>query len=139
MKAGNTAPDFEFKTIDGTMAKLSDYRGSVVILNFWASWCGYCVQEMPDMDKIVAAYPDVTVIAINRGDSTSTAISAAEKFNYSFVWGLDEDGSIETLYPADGIPYSIIIDANGTIVQVFNGSSSDMYSYFKSAVVKAGA
>lgn len=139
VKEGSIAPEFVFETIDGKAAKLSDYKGQVVLLNFWATWCGYCMREMPDLAKIDETYPDVTVLAINRGDQPAKAIAKANELGYDFVWGLDKDGAIETLYPANGIPYSVIIDKEGVITTIFSGSSKDMYTYFEEAVVKAGA
>ncbi|MEG0324152.1 MAG: TlpA disulfide reductase family protein [Raoultibacter sp.] len=138
-KKGSAAPDFEFEMIDGTTAKLSDYKGQVVLLNFWATWCGYCIREMPDMAKITETYPDVVVLAINRGDQPAKAISGAEELGYDFVWGLDRDGAIEALYPANGIPYSVIIDKDGVVTTTFSGSAADMYPRFEQAVVEAGA
>ena len=139
VKEGSVAPDFEFETVDGKTAKLSDYKGQVVLLNFWATWCGYCMREMPDMAKINETYPDVTVLAINRGDQPNKAISKAQELGYEFVWGLDQDGAIEALYPANGIPYSLIIDKEGIVTTIYSGSAEDMYTYFEKAVIQAGA
>ncbi len=136
---GSEAPDFEFQTPEGDTASLSDYEGDVILLNFWATWCGYCIDEMPAMQEITENYPDVTVIAINRGDNSATAQEFSESSGYDFVWGLDENYEIERLYPSNGIPYSIIIDREGSIVTIYEGSASDMYSYFEAAVKAAGA
>jgi len=137
VKEGMTAPDFEFVMMDGTTAKLSDYRGQVILLNFWATWCGYCIQEMPDMQKIAENYPDVVILAVNRSDVTADAIAFANKADYDFTWALDEDGSIEFLYPAIGIPYTVVIDKNGVIGTIYTGRVN--YSYFESALLAAGA
>lgn len=137
---GATAPDFTFTTSEGETANLSDYQGKVVLLNFWATWCGYCIDEMPALQKIAENYPDsVVVLAVNRGDSVSEANTFAEESDYDFVWGLDDDGAIQKLYPANGIPYSIIIDKDGVIGTIYEGSAADMYPYFEDAVVAAGA
>lgn len=136
---GEEAPDFEFTTLDGKTAKLSDYQGKVVLLNFWATWCGYCVEEMPAMQRIIEDYPDVVVLAVNRGDSKAEAATFADEYDYQFVWGLDEDGAIAKLYPANGIPYSVIIDKQGVITTIYEGSAADMYPHFETAVTKAGA
>jgi len=137
VKEGATAPDFSFTTVDGTTARLSDYRGQVVVLNFWATWCGYCVEEMPDLQKISQDYPDVAVLAINRNDDSSQAIAFAQEKGYDFVWGLDRDGAIASLYPTNGIPYTLIIDKEGTIKTIYEGTAPNMYLYFQSAVLAA--
>lgn len=139
IEAGVEAPDFEFTTMNGGTAKLSDYRGNVVVLNFWATWCGYCMRDMPDLNQIAETFDDVTVVAINRGDNAADARAKADGLGYDFVWGLDENGAIEALYPANGIPYTIIIDANGLVSATFAGSAPDMYTRLEDAVTKAGA
>lgn len=137
--AGYAAPDFSFKTIDGATANLSDFKGKVVLLTFWASWCGYCMQDMPIINEVVGDNPDVAVVAINRGDSTSEAIDCAKGLGYDYTWGLDEDGAIQELYPARGIPYTITIGKDGMIVDALPGSLPDMKSYLEEVLVTAGA
>lgn len=139
VEEGAEAPDFEFVGVDGSTAKLSDYRGKVVVLNFWATWCGYCMREMPDLNMVSENFDDVQVLAINRGDKPADAKAEVEELGYDFAWGLDEDRAIEALYPANGIPYTVIIDKDGIVSTVFAGSAPDMYSYLEEAVVKAGA
>lgn len=139
IEEGAEAPDFEFATMDGQTAKLSDYQGEVVVLTFWATWCGYCMRDMPELDKIDQNFDDVQIVAINRGDRSADAQAKAEELGYGFAWGLDEDGAIEALYPASGIPYTVIIDKDGVVSTVFAGSAQDMYSYLEMAVTKAGA
>ena len=137
VKEGAYAPDFSFTTLDGKTAKLSDYQGQVVLLNFWASWCGYCISEMPDMQQITQDYPNVVVLAINRSENGDVAADFAKGLGYDFVWGLDDDAAIAQLYPTDGIPYSIIIDKDGVISTIHLGAGS--YSFFKKALTDAGA
>lgn len=140
IKEGAAAPDFTFTTIDGKTASLSDFEGKVVLLNFWATWCGYCIDEMPALQQISENYPeDVVVLAINRGDSASKAKTFAQENTYDFVWGLDDDGAVQKLYPANGIPYSVIINKDGVIQTIFEGSAPNMYPYFEEAVISAGA
>lgn len=139
IEAGVEAPDFEFTTMDGETAKLSDYRGNVVVLNFWATWCGYCMRDMPALNQIAETFDDVAVIAINRGDNAANAKAKADELGYGFVWGLDESSAIEALYPANGIPYTIVIDKNGIVSTTFAGSAPDMYARLEAAVAKAGA
>lgn len=136
---GNTAPDFEFTKLDGSTAKLSDYRGNVVLLTFWATWCPYCIGEFPELDQLLDNYSNVTVIAIDRGDSAEDAMEAAQGYGYDFVWGIDESGASSSLYASNGIPYSIIIDADGVISSSVNGAPRDPIEYFSSALEDAGA
>lgn len=137
VEKGSEAPDFTFQDNSGTTRNLSDYRGHVVILNFWATWCSYCLVEMPDMQQIVEDYSEVSVLAINRGDAVDVANEASVEYGYDFVWGTDGDGTIQSLYPSNGIPYSVIIDKEGTIVEIYEGSSPSMYQYFEDAITRA--
>lgn len=139
VEEGVEAPDFEFATMDGSTAKLSDYKGDVVVLTFWATWCGYCMRDMPVMNEISQSFEDVQVVAINRGDRTADAQAKAEDLGYDFAWGLDEDGAINALYPANGIPYTVIINKDGVVSSSIPGSAPDMYAYLEKAVTKAGA
>jgi len=139
VKEGSIAPDFEFITMDGKKGKLSDYKGKVILLNFWASWCGPCVNEMPDIQKIADNYPSVVILAVNRGDKTADAKKFANDKGYKFIWALDEDSSIQKIYPSNGIPYTIVIDKDGVIGTIYLGSANDMYPYFEKAIKDAGA
>lgn len=139
IKEGVEAPDFEFQTMDGQTSKLSDYKGDVVVLTFWATWCGYCMRDMPELNELDQNFDDVQIVAINRGDKTSDAQAKASDLGYDFAWGLDEDGAIEALYPASGIPYTVVIDKDGVVSTVFAGSAQDMYSHLEKAVTQAGA
>jgi len=131
---GESAPDFQVDTMDGKTVKLSDYKGKKVILNFWATWCGYCVDEMPALQKITENYSDVVVLTVTRNDETAKAKTFAEEKGYNFVWGLDESGEIASLYPSKGIPYSVIINEKGVVMKIFEGSAPDMYPYFEDAL-----
>src|SRR5690554_1010142 len=107
---GEIAPDFELMTLDGETARLSDYKGKKVILNFWASWCPPCRAEMPDMQKYYeeqAAKENVEILAVNlttedRGMEKITAF--IEEFNLTFPIPMDREGDIGKLYQAVAIP-----------------------------------
>lgn len=134
---GKEAPDFTFTTVTGSTAKLSDYRGQTVFLNFWATWCGYCAKEMPSMEQIAQNHPEVAVIAINRGEATVTATQFATAKGYGFIWALDPDGTIAALYPSSGLPYSLFIDGNGVVRTIYKGSPADTYAAFEKGIASA--
>lgn len=135
---GDKAPDFSFATTAGTNGKLSDYSGKVVFINFWASWCPPCMQEMPDINELRGMYPDVVILEVNVSDEKSDALAFIEEAGYDVHWIID-DGAISKLYPTSGIPYTLVLDKSGTISTIFEGSAPNMISYFESAVKKAGA
>lgn len=136
--ASSEAPDVTLNLVDGTQKKLSDSRGHVVILSFWATWCPYCIEEMPDIQKVIDDYDGVEAILVNCGEDASTVEDFIAENNYDFTWALDEDYAVQSAYPTSGIPYTLVIDAEGNVVQAFSGSKpSGMYDDFAAAVEKA--
>ncbi|WP_349305588.1 TlpA disulfide reductase family protein [Bacillus sp. FJAT-49736] len=120
VQEGAEAPDFVLSTLDGKTAKLSDYRGQKIILNFWASWCPPCKAEMPYMQKFYEKNKskNITIVSVNltsmdRG--TSLVQSFISKNNITFPVLLDKNGDIGKTYQAVAIPTSYIIDQNGII------------------------
>ena len=139
-EVGYAAPDFSVELLNGKTVKLSDYKGKIVFLNFWASWCGPCVGEMPDIQKLSENYSsDLVVLAVNYGELKDTAESFIKKNNYTFNVGIDENTDIAKLYPSNGIPYSLIIDANGIITKIQEGiiPGEDMYSFYEGYIKAA--
>jgi thiol-disulfide isomerase/thioredoxin len=135
---GTLAPGFSYTTVDGAKGSLSELKGKVVLLNLWASWCGPCVREMPDIAKLKENYPTLEVLAVNVSDDPTAARSFIEEANYDFNWVLDEQGTIGALYPSTGIPYTIIIDTEGVIGKIFLGSPPDVYGTYEQALKQAG-
>jgi thiol-disulfide isomerase/thioredoxin len=135
---GVVAPDFSYTTIDGTSSQLSAHRGSVVLMNLWASWCGPCIAEMPDIDQLRQQNPELVVLAINVSEDPADARDYIQETGYDFTWILDEKGEIGSLYPTDGIPYTIIIDKAGTISSIYLGSPRNPLETYGEALQKAG-
>ncbi|MCZ7541869.1 MAG: TlpA family protein disulfide reductase [Anaerolineae bacterium] len=123
---GQRAPDFEAQTLDGETVALSDYRGQTVLVNFWATWCGPCREEMPDFETIYALHqPDgFVVLAVNNQEERGTVRAFVDELDLTFPILLDETGAINnTLYGSaiQGYPTSLLIDPDGIIVQRFSG------------------
>lgn len=122
---GNLSLDFSSKNLDNIDIKLSNYRGKMVFLNFWATWCGPCVRELPSIQKIHETYSDVVVITVNCGDSITDIQSFMTKNNYTFNVVPDENGIISHLYYTDYIPLTLVIDENGIIKERHVGSLTE--------------
>jgi len=107
--------DLVLPDLDGRLVTLDDYRGKVVLINFWASWCTPCVQEMPDIVRLQAAMQDDTfqVIGINVGESARRAGTAATRLGLDFTVLLDADSAVFRRWGADVLPTTYIVDAYG--------------------------
>lgn len=136
---GVEAPDFEIQLTDGETFKLSDQRGKVVLMNIWATWCGPCVAEMPDINRLAEDYKDeLVVIGVNCGEPEQTVVDFVEENGYSYLFAADPDYMISgMLYPTQAIPYTVIIDGNGFVHEVVRGGGQDMYSVFEEYVLSA--
>lgn len=136
---GMEAPDFEIQLIDGETFKLSEQRGKVVLLNIWATWCGPCVNEMPDINRLAEDYEDeLVVIGVNCGEQEKKVADFVEKNGFGYLFAADPDYMISgMLYPTQTIPYTVIIDSNGIVHQVVCGGGRDMYSVFEGHVLSA--
>ena len=122
---GKTAPDFtlpQIGSLGGKMVKLSDYKGKVVFVNFWATWCKPCEEEMPSMQVMYVAlkkqYPNFEILAvsIDKGDPDIVE-SFAKKYEVTFPILHDRNGKIKEIYKTTGVPETFIIDQNGIIAE----------------------
>lgn len=113
---GKPAPDFNIKTLSGENVSLSDYEGKIVLVNFWATWCGFCVKEMPDLDKFDKEHDDVVVLAIDVMEEEDKVREYIEGGGYSFDVGLDLDGEVAKDYLISAYPTSYFIDTDGSLI-----------------------
>ncbi|MFE4713344.1 peroxiredoxin family protein [Paenibacillus sp. NPDC056722] len=120
------APDFEAVTAEGRQVRLSDYRGQVVLINFWASWCKACVTEMPLIHDVSRARSgEMTALMVNVGDSKGTISEYMKSQNFLFPVIIDVTGRVSGLYGISGLPATYIIDKAGTIRKVVMGEIAD--------------
>jgi peroxiredoxin len=115
LRVGEEAPNFELKTLDGKTAKLSDYRGKKVILNFWATWCPPCKAEMPDIQKYHQEAGDSVVILAVNIDPQYDVQKFVRDTNVTFPVLLDSKDEVNTLYRILTIPTTYFIDEKGII------------------------
>ena len=100
---------------------LSEYKGKKVLLNFWATWCGFCDLEMPDLQKINDENDDLVVLAVNVREEEDIVKSYIEEGGYDFPVVFDEDGDVAPMYLISGMPTTYFIDAEGIIVDFYPG------------------
>ncbi|PYG84832.1 peroxiredoxin [Ruminiclostridium sufflavum DSM 19573] len=118
------APDFTLKDMDGNDVKLSDYKGKIVILNFWAVWCKYCKVEMPDfneLNKELQKENEVVILAVNSQESVDTVKEYLTSSNIDLKVLLDSDGSVTQKYGISGFPTTFFINKDGTLYTYISG------------------
>ncbi|MCX7904864.1 MAG: TlpA family protein disulfide reductase [Caloramator sp.] len=115
---GNFASDFSLQNLSGETVKLSDYKGKVVVLNFFATWCPPCKAELPGFVKMVDEYKgkDVQFVFVDIGEDKKTVEDFLKANSYNIVPLMDYDGNIANIYGVRGIPTTFIIDKNFEII-----------------------
>lgn len=120
------APNFELLDLNGKLVQLEDYRGQVVMLNFWATWCPPCRLEMPTLNSRYEAHStEFTVLAVNFAEQENVVEEFALELGLSFPVLLDSDGAIQEQYQVRGYPSSVFIDADGIIRIIHIGILTD--------------
>lgn len=120
---GETAPNFTLKATDGNNIRLNEYRGHVVMLNFWATWCGPCRQEMPHLNELYEAYDNLgfVVLGVNLDEKKQRAHSLASELGVTYPTLFDHDKKVSQTYKVDAMPTTVLIDRDGTIRHVHRG------------------
>ncbi len=118
LEVGNIAPDFHTVTDTGLATSLSDFRGQIVVLNFWATWCGPCRIEMPSFQEAFGQHTDddFTVLAINNREQVEDVVGFREELGLTFPLALDEDGAIQDQYAIFSYPSTFVLNPDGVIV-----------------------
>jgi len=118
------APDFTLKDVDGKLHKLSDYRGKVVMLNFWATWCPPCRFELPSMQRAYEKLKNegVEFLAINLGEDADTIFTFTADYPVTFPLLMDIDSSVSNKYPVVGLPTSYFVGPSGHLIYRAIGS-----------------
>jgi len=126
LRPGSLAPDFALTGLDGEQHRLSEYRGKAVILNFWASWCLPCREEMPLFEQFYSRQKDeLTILGVDLGEDRATVQAFIDELGITFPILLDQDQAVTQTYRVYGIPTSFFLDKNGVIRDVVIGRVPD--------------
>jgi len=119
----STAPDFTLKALDGENRRLAEQRGDIVLINFWASWCGPCIQEMPALDKLADKYQmlGVQVWGVNVENDSAAAKAYLNKVQVGFPVLFDVDNSVSEAYQVEAMPTTVIVDKDGKVRSIHRG------------------
>ena len=132
---GQTAPSFKLHDLEGGEISLEKFKGKIVLLDFWATWCGPCRMTMPVVEKLSREYPnDMVLLAVNMHESKNVVEKYA--FEQALVSQilLDEEGTVSAAYGARAIPMQFLIDRSGVVRHIQTGYSSRMASQMRAQI-----
>lgn len=120
---GSEAPDFVLKSVSGENLRLSEYRGEVVILTFWATWCGDCRSQLERLGEMHTRYQDagVELLAVSLDQNAKQAQDVAASLDVSYPVLHDAGGEVGRLYDVSKVPVVVLIDRGGVVREVFEG------------------
>jgi len=120
------APDFTLRTMGGPNLRLQEQRGRVVLINFWATWCGPCRQEMPHLNRLYEKYraSGFVLLGVNVDDDKRNAVDVAAKLGLKFPVLLDTDKKVSRLYELSTMPSTVLIDRDGRVRAIHRGYQS---------------
>jgi peroxiredoxin len=123
---GQSAPSFAVPALNGTTSALESYRGHVVVMNLWASWCPPCRAEMPDLQRLYQTYRsrNVVVLGVDQGESAQRVSAFAGSLDIHYPLLLDQQQQYGRVYAALGLPTTIIITPQGVVARGFDGPLS---------------
>ena len=123
---GRKAPDFTLLDLDGRSVTLSSLRGKVVVLDFWATWCGACKEEMPTLEKIGEGYKAKQVIVLGISDERPSTVKKWMVSNQrNMATAIDPDGKTSEQYDVEGIPAILVIGRDGRVLSYYVGTQSE--------------
>jgi peroxiredoxin len=134
---GKPAPDFELELVGGKSFHLADSKGKVVVLDFWATWCGPCIQAMPQVEKVTGEFDqkDVQLVAVNLQETPQQIKAMLERHQLKIPRvALDKDGSIAEKYQANAIPQTVIIGRDGNVARLFVGGGPHLGDQLREAI-----
>jgi thiol-disulfide isomerase/thioredoxin len=120
---GKPAPDFALRSMKGPSLRLSEHLGEVVVINFWATWCGPCRQEMPLLDALYGKYQlaGLTLLSVNIDESVEPAIEMAQTLKVSYPVLFDARKEVSRAYEVSAMPLTVLVDRAGVVRYVSEG------------------
>jgi peroxiredoxin len=136
VKEGTVAPDFTLKANNGANTRLQELRGQVVLVNFWATWCGPCRDEMPKLNQLYRQYSKLgfTVLGVNIDDNPATGADMARSLGVTFPVLFDRGKLTSKLYEVDAMPTTVIVDRDGKIRYRHRGYKTGYESTYQTEI-----
>ena len=123
VQVSSNAPDFTLRSVGGANLRLHEQRGQVVMVNFWATWCGPCRQEMPHLNRLYDKYRGAgfVLLGVNIDDDPRAAANLAAKLGLRFPVLLDTDKKVSRVYDMSAMPATLLIDRDGRVRHIHRG------------------
>ena len=140
VKKGDKAPDFTVEMVDGSKVQLSKLKGKVVVVNFWATWCPPCREELKHVQKeLIDRFKGkkFVFLPISRGEKKEVVEAFRKKMNYTFPMGLDPQQSIYKLYASNYIPRNFVVDKDGKVIYVSVGYTPEEFAEMVKVIEEA--
>lgn len=130
------APDFTLKSHSGDNLRLSEFRGEVVMINFWASWCGPCRQEMPLLDELYTQYQPLgfTILGVNVEEDSTKAKKLLKDIPVSFPVLFDNESEVSKLYKVVAMPSTVLVDRDGNVRYLHQGYKPGYEEHYQEQV-----
>lgn len=126
-EVGHLAPRFTLRNLSGNLEGIDDYKDHVIVLNFWATWCAPCLEEMPAFESLYRRYRSqgltVLAVSLDKGDSSKVK-KFVDTHNLTFPILMDNEGVAERLYPSFTIPFTYVIDKKGRVAARVDGAKN---------------
>ena len=124
---GYVAPDFALTTLEGEEFSLREMRGTPVVLNFWATWCGPCRRELPALQAAAERYDgEVLIVGVDQGEAAATVQSFVDELGLTFPIPMDADMDVAQEYNVKGMPTTFFVDADGVIRHIWTGEMNSV-------------
>ncbi|TYK65419.1 TlpA family protein disulfide reductase [Colwellia echini] len=138
LEIGKPAPDFTLKSLTGENLKLTEQRGKIIVLNFWASWCGPCRVEMPVLQDFYVKYQDlgVSVWGVNVEQENQAGRDFLKGLELTFPILFDSSNTISDVYDVEAMPTTVIVDRDGVVRYVYQGYKAGYEKKYAKAIKK---
>ena len=130
---GGQVPELGLKDLQGNVLELKSLRGKYVVLDFWGSWCTWCIKGFPKLKEYYSKYRDrLEIVGIDCNDTAEKWAAAVKKHNVPWLHVRSEDGIVEQKFRVKGYPYKMLISPEGKVLKTFLGETEEFYQHLDS-------